>query len=473
MKVDRINNSVYRKDYSAPAFRANKGLDPDIINHLNRNSNKFARFLEYVGNNQGEALNILVTAVGTAVVCPLFIAFNPFSKEDDKTKAYSAWRQPISAIIAVVTQLTITKWFNHFMAKKASTSNKDGSPALCKRADLRAEPNPKYLKGIIEEEHPEWDKKQIQAEIERRQIVAEKEIISKYRKLYKDKTIEYKELVCQDYIDKAENFFYDEFKKNNKKEIENKFGKKIDDIWSTKLKKHLEKMLEDKAKSLGKDKQVLVRETAERMVEADVISEAVAKYITRFLCSKNASVQKAIDTSTTENTAKLIKDLGLDKKFRDGFNAKEIAENIVKKLETMKEFETSRQQKDFTSIKNIGTTFEEILHNVKIKKLVRSQKSDAKRVFKTMNTQLGLVVTLATLPLTCGFLNWAYPRIMEKIMPEMSAKKKELDKKLEEMNRTIDETLDKNLGELRDKVNVEDIKDKIRSAVLQQEGGDD
>ena len=30
--------------------------------------------------------------------------------------------------------------------------------------------------------------------------------------------------------------------------------------------------------------------------------------------------------------AKLIKDLGLDKKFRDGFDAKEIAENIVKKL---------------------------------------------------------------------------------------------------------------------------------------------
>ena len=42
-----------------------------------------------------------------------------------------------------------------------------------------------------------------------------------------------------------------------------------------------------------------------------------------------------------------------------------------------------------------------------------------------MNTQLGLLVTLGTLPFTCGFLNWAYPRIMEKIMPEMTEKKKE------------------------------------------------
>ena len=41
-----------------------------------------------------------------------------------------------------------------------------------------------------------------------------------------------------------------------------------------------------------------------------------------------------------------------------------------------------------------------------------------------MNTQVGLVVTLLTLPITCGILNWAYPRIMEKIMPDMAAKKK-------------------------------------------------
>ncbi|MBR6126577.1 hypothetical protein IKQ21_02735 [bacterium] len=472
MKVDKLNANVYeRQNYSAPAFR-NKGLSPDIINHLNRNSNKFAKFLEYVGDNQGEALNILVTAVGTAVVCPLFIAFNPFSKEDEKTKAYSAWRQPISAIIAVVTQLTITKWFNDYMASKASTSNADGTPALSKRADLRAKPHEKYLKPIITREHPEWDKKQVKAEIERRQIAAEKEVVSKYRKLYKDKTIEFKELVCQDYLDKAKDSFFDEFKTNNKEEIEKKFGKKIDDIWSTKLKKHLEKMLDGKAKTLGKEKQVLIQETAERMVEADVISEAVAKYITRFLCSKNASVQKAIDTCTVENTTQLIKDLGLDAKFRDGFDAKEIAENIVKKLEVMREYETANQQKDFTSIKNIGTTFEEILHNVKVKKLVRSRTSDAKRVFKTMNTQMGLVVTLATLPLTCGFLNWAYPRIMEKIMPEMSAKKKEMDKKIEEMNKMIDETFDKNLGELKNRVNVEEIKSQIRNAVL-KEGGDD
>ena len=70
------------------------------------------------------------------------------------------------------------------------------------------------------------------------------------------------------------------------------------------------------------------------------------------------------------------------------------------------------------------------MQSIKIKKLILNRNSDAKRVFKTMNTQLGLIVTLATLPFTCGLLNWAYPRIMEKIMPEMSAKKKQVEEKI-------------------------------------------
>ena len=86
MKVNSVENNTYKtQNFSTPQFKA-KGMDPDIWNHLNKNSGKVARFFSYVGENQGEALNIIVTAVGTAIICPLFIAFNPFSKEDSKTK---------------------------------------------------------------------------------------------------------------------------------------------------------------------------------------------------------------------------------------------------------------------------------------------------------------------------------------------------------------------------------------------------
>ena len=101
MQVQKIDNSVYQNQTApAPNFKA-KGLDPEIIKAITKDSGGFNRFLTYAGEKQGEALNILVTAFGTAIVCPMFIRFNPFSKEDKQTKAYSAWRQPISAIIAV------------------------------------------------------------------------------------------------------------------------------------------------------------------------------------------------------------------------------------------------------------------------------------------------------------------------------------------------------------------------------------
>lgn len=477
MKVNSVNNNVYQKQsFNAPSFRG-KGLDPRITEYLDKNSGKVSKFLNFVGANQGEALNIIVTAVGTAIICPLFIAFNPFSKEDDKTKQYSAWRQPISAVIALATQLTITKWFNDWFANAACTRNKDGSPRST-RANLIACPPERELKIRIKREHPEYDKKQLATEVKKRQVDAEKAEISRMRKLMKDKPIEYKELVCQDYINKAKENFFDGFKKNNQEEIEKKFGKKLDDIWSLKLNKHLEKMLEDKAKSLGKDTQSLLRETAEKLVETDVLSETVAKLSIRKLKEKNIKVSEAIDYCTDkdklkiDNVIKLIKEQGFEEKFPSGYDAEKIANSIVDKLNQMQVYESEHQMKDFASTKNIGNTYEEVLHNVKIKKLVRSRLSDAKRVFKTQNTQLGLVVTLATLPFTCGFLNWAYPRIMEKIMPEMSAKKKDIEEKIGNFNAKIENAVDSlNLDGLKEVINIDEFKNYLKNEL--EKGEDD
>lgn len=436
MKLNRIDSSVTPQNES-PSFK--RKLPPEIIEHINNNSGKVAKFLNYVGENQGEALNILVTAVGTAGVCPLFIAFNPLSKEDSKTKQYSAWRQPISAAITVATQLTITNKFNDYMARRASTMEKRGKGILphFARTDLTACPHERYLKKIIKYEHPEWDKKQVAKEVEKRQKIAEKKAVSRLRNEMKNSTIETKDLLCQDYYDKAKKQLIEKIKTEEKSQIENQFKKPIDDIWSTKLEKHLNKRLKEKAKAIGKTPETLIKETAESLVNRDVITEAVTKRLIRNLKAKGLSTKDVIDKCNSENSEHIKFIKGLIDEFspeekktislhtEKELDATKIAEDIVKKLEHMKEYEQTKQLEDFTSVKKIGNTFNEILHNVKIKKLVRSKTSDAKKVFKTQNSQMGLVVTLLTLPFTCGALNWAYPRIMEKIMPEMSAKKKE------------------------------------------------
>ena len=430
MQVQKINNSVYPvQNTSTPAFKA-KGLDPEIIRALDKNSKGWAKFLTYAGEHQGEMLNILVTAFGTAIICPLFIRYNPFSKEDKQTRAYSAWRQPISAVIAVAAQLGITKQFDKYLAKMASTSDKDGK-AHYTRADLRACPHERYLKQIIKLEHPEWSDEQISKEVKIRQTVAEKDEIAKQRKLLKDTSIETKELLCQDYMEKAKNEIFEELKIECKSEIESKFGKPVEDVGSIKLKKFLNTKLEEKASAAGKDAEKFVTERAEIIIEKEVTAETIIKSAIRRLKGKNISVREAIERCNEQNLIEYIKEHGLEEKIGKEFTVKEIVDEIIKKLNAVKEHETANNLKDFASVKHLGNTFEEIKHNTKVKKLVRGRNSDAKRVFKTMNTQLGLIVTLATLPITCGILNWAYPRIMEKIMPEMSAKKKANDIKIE------------------------------------------
>lgn len=482
MQVQKINSRVYQNqslDKSAPNFKAK--LDPRIIEAVGKDGNKLSRFLTYAGENQGEVLNILVTAFGTAIVCPLFIRYNPFSKEDNQTKAYSAWRQPISAIIAVAAQLSITKWFNNWLAKQASTSDKNGE-AHIKRADLRACPHERSLRKIVKERHPEWNSKQIEEGIKELQMDAEKEVVAAAREKMKNTPIETRNLLCQEYLDNAEKDIIKDIRKEHSKHMTEKldaFSQKIKTSLSetdfekykqleeqlrewipepykkeyTKIEKQMLDLLPDNfkkelkdigsevnitpgkfnkivnakfmamAENAGVDKTEILRQRAEKMVERDVNAEAVIKYAIRKLKAKHQSIEKAIDDCTVENVLEFIRKQNLTDKLGGEQGVEEIANEVIRKLNIQKNYESAKKIKDFASTKHLGETFEEILHNVKVKKLIKSRTSDAKKVFKTTNTQLGLVVTLATLPLTCGILNWSYPRIMEKIMPEMSANK--------------------------------------------------
>lgn len=75
---------------------------------------------------RGELGGILITALGTGLVAPIFIGFNPFvrpkkdatpeeKKEVRNTKIYTAWRQPISAVLAILFQASILKSIDKFL----------------------------------------------------------------------------------------------------------------------------------------------------------------------------------------------------------------------------------------------------------------------------------------------------------------------------------------------------------------------
>lgn len=72
---------------------------------------------------KGEIGGILITALGTGLVAPIFIGFNPFvkapknatpeqKKENENTKLYTAMRQPISAVLAIMFQASVQKYID-------------------------------------------------------------------------------------------------------------------------------------------------------------------------------------------------------------------------------------------------------------------------------------------------------------------------------------------------------------------------
>ena len=124
MKVEKIN-----QNYSALRLQSNNSraaqtpyftgnLKNEITELLpNKTAIKVMEKLKWL---KGEIGGILITALGTGAVAPIFIAYNPFvkapegatekQKEDvENTKKYTAMRQPVSAVLAVIFQTSILK----------------------------------------------------------------------------------------------------------------------------------------------------------------------------------------------------------------------------------------------------------------------------------------------------------------------------------------------------------------------------
>lgn len=345
-----------------------------------------ARALMYVGQNDGEILNTLVTAGGTAIIAPIFIAGNPLSKEDKETKWYSAMRQPISAVIAMIMQIGVNSVYNKYMNQMASLGK------FGKHMDLRAKPIDSYLRRIIELEKPGLTPDEMTLEINKRQCAAQKVELRKLREAMKDKEITLQELINSDSLEEAKNQMTRELEEQYQAELKGKSKKKAEEF----LKRHLT------------DEKVKAR--ALQDLERDIKFETEVKFEIRKLKERF----KNIEGSTLDDAISAIT------KNPDNLD-KDVLDKIVKKLEETKIYEQANNRKPFSTIPDfVGEiTKENVEKNVKIKKLLKVKVSDAKKFFGKHKNIIGICVSLVTLPISCGLLNWAYPRIMEKVMPKL------------------------------------------------------
>jgi len=386
-----------------------------------------------LGHNNGEILNTIVTGIGTAFVAPIFIIWNPLAKKTDKeTRVYSAWRQPISAVLAVATQIAINKKFNNWMDKEASVGTFD-------RMNLKAEPRKSYLTTLVKLQHPDWNKKEVAAEVEKLQTQAKWDKINAARssKKYTDRAISYEELIDKDTFDKAKESIQKKIDADFKalkdsgasaddlKAFKNAHGK---DYLFTQAKTQAINIVKDELESDASLKSIIRNyQKADNFLngvvkDVDAEVKTIAENFKNYKIKNSAATMMDFAIEQTNNDIKRL--VNGEKLKLDATTTQKLADKLVK----MMEYEKATGKKPFGSVKHLGDSFDEILKNVKIKKLVLKEISDATNVLKDSKTKWGIVVSLITLPFSCGLLNWVYPRLMEKIMPNTAKKKKEAQK---------------------------------------------
>lgn len=100
----------------------------------------------FLTDHQGEVQTQLGNALFTTTVAPVIIGFNPFADQDEKTKKYTALRQPVSAASAVSLGVAMTMGLDKFWIKLANDGN-------MKNLDLRISPTEDYLKSKFKSEY--------------------------------------------------------------------------------------------------------------------------------------------------------------------------------------------------------------------------------------------------------------------------------------------------------------------------------
>lgn len=483
MKVEASNNNYRLTSYAAtrqvqPSFKRGKPLGDRITDALPaKGIIKWMKSLEWL---KGETGGILITAIGTGVFAPFSIALNPFmrapknatkeQKEDVKnTKIYTAFRQPISAVLAIIFQVLALKPIDKFLDSIFNNPNYSKHVGL--HVDQSAINSKSYVETLVKKEFkkdgkkiPSWmnifkdgykkvkeDRKVFKDNMKSRVSVLENEQIDKLAKTFQEtgtikigsRTLDnptIAELLNSQigkYIKDAEALkidekgmkFYSERAEilmNNENYLKQIFENVPEN--SKELKTYLENL---SSKETNKDVKMLIDEILQKPenYQGSRVRRTLARIEKiRSMCDGNYSKEKYIEQMQIRN--------------------KEL-DNVIDRLSKneIKEIKSATKESIAESIKKIadcckfekGSLLDNILHDTDTfgddaAKLTKKLHKDVTKLYKDMvrnkyrapNQLFKIAVgVFITLPITCNTLNWIYPRFMEKFFPKVSGVKKE------------------------------------------------
>lgn len=476
MQVNRVqqdyySNKIARKRENV-AFQKGTGVSiGDRITESLKGKNFIQRLkdLEWL---KGEIGGILITAVGTGLVAPFPIAYNPFVKAPENateeqiedlqnTKKYTAMRQPISALLAILFQVSALKpidmfldnLFNkeefskyfHLHIDQSEINGKSYVEKLAKN-DLK-----ELKKNLSSEEYKELLKAKVK-EIENSQIDKVAKSFQECGRIQiGDRFLDNKtlsELInsqVDSYIDDAQKLKIDndllaQFTERAKVLVdnENHLREIFKDIPqdAVQRKRFLTNLL---SKETNPDVKVIIQEILDKPSEIQV--SRVERTFTRIstikkMCGGNYSYEGYRDAMIQRNAEldKIITKLKLNKIV----DPKTVTDNGIRDA-LAKITESCSFNKNDSLLKSIlqdTDTFNfdvEKLGQKIHKDITKKYKDLIKNKYKSVNQVIKILIgVFITLPITCNVLNWVYPRFMRIAFPELEGVKDKHNKKIKE-----------------------------------------
>ncbi len=420
---------------------------------------------------KGELGGILITAFGTGLVAPIFIGLNPFVKakpdatEEEKqevknTKAYTAMRQPISAVLAALFQAGALNPIDKYLEK--ITNEPEHAKKFLEILDQSALQKKSYLERIISKEMKKegkyTDKKAFKAELSKRVKAAQAEQLTKLsdnlaqtgqikigldRNLDNKTTAEILNNTIDNYIDTAMKMQVGEegldfYKKRaalltrNENELAQIFA--ADKLPSET--KELEQYLKTTKETSSKEVQELIDEILSH--HPNVRESRCQRTLERIQKIKNAcggeySSEKYMQSMEQRNSdIQKIIDALTESKIKDTELPNVTSATIRQRLEDVaKKCQYDGNNAKLHTILDGSGTFQSNLEKLKLKvreDIIKGYQKVVENKFKGFSQISKVAIgVFITLPITCTVLNWVYPRFMDIFFPKLAGRKQQTE----------------------------------------------
>lgn len=431
----QVSNVAKSKSYApARGFTSSAEkvkLEKTTQKELDKLMPRMIKIISKFSRLEGEVPNIIINALGTGLVAPIFIKYNFLSKTDEDTRTYSAWRQPVSAVLAVITQAGMILPFNNLITRMNNKGDfKDP------KYNTTAFPDPKYIEEQLKKEGCKLTGKELEDLAKQRYNENIDKLVSN---AIKHNSIEYTTSAGQKVKMSAEEL------KDLLSSVANKMKTDVDGTlkrYETEKPEHQIQRGEYLRKN-HKDVRTILDDIEKQIKDgkshSDIKKGLKAKL--KELKSNKADdelkaivnqLYKQLDNPTL---AEEVKDLKVKCDSFGKCSSIEQVKRIVNSRLASRTAALKHQQEAITNLlkgidkkKTIGQLHEGLKKSIKdnqfVYDVIQKHISNTKANIKAYNQIIGIVVSVAMLPLTCTLLNYLYPRFMDTFFPSLSNKKK-------------------------------------------------